>query len=292
MANKIPLPLNQIEGVAAGSTATITLPRNVRYHAVFLEYDTSTAGGATESNMETELPQIRVNLNDVTQRKFSASQLFDVNRTKGLTPEVGDGTLFGYLPILFSEPQRETKGEKEFSAWGMDGVGSFDIEVDIFDNSSQTPTLKAWAIVDEVIEAPKGIVKWKTGTLTINTTGENEFNLVSEKGDSIQGLHFFENTAGDINDLLIEKDGKRMWKLTEGRYTALMSQYMDGLSKVSGNYYVPFDFNHPDDVLTMVTEKRVNNNVQRFKTQEVLATLDMANAASVTLLSEMVGIPD
>lgn len=292
MARKIPLPLNQIEGVAAGSTATITMPRNVRYHAIVLEYDTDTSGGATEANMETELPAIRVNLNDVTQRTFSAAQLFDINRTKGLTPQVGNGTLFGYLPILFSEPHRETKFEKEQSAWGMDGVGSFTIEVDIADNSSQTPMLKAFALVDRVIEAPKGIVKWKKSTLTINSTGTNEFNLVSEKGDSIQGLHFFEGTAGDIDDILIEKDGQKEWQLTEGRYTALMSQLSDGYTKVAGNVFVPLDFNHPEDVMTMVTEKRTNAGIQQFKTQEVLATLNMAQAASVTLMSEMVGLPD
>lgn len=286
---KRPIPLNQIEGVSAGSTATITLPRNFRYHGLCLQYDTTTAGGATEANMETEITEIRIILDDVVQRVCSAAQLFDINRSKGQSPTVGDGTLHGFMPIHFSEPQRESKIEREVTAWGMKDVGSFKIEVDIANNSAQTPTLKGFAVVDKVMEAPKGIVKWKRNTLTIGGTGPNEFNLVSLKGDSIQALHFFEGTDGDIGDLLVEWDGEKMYDLDEMQDKALFSHFVDGYDEVTKKPMVPFDFNHPEDALRAF---RTRQDGQQYRVQEVLATLDMDQAANVTLIAEMVGLPD
>lgn len=288
MATKRIVPLNKIQGVAAGGTATIELPTNVRYHQIVLQYDTSTAGGATEANMETEVTEVRCLIDEVVQRKASAAQIFDINRTKGKTPEVGDGTLPGFIPLFFSEPQRETKAEREATAWGMQGVGNFTIEVDIANNSSQTPTLKGFAIVDDVQEPPLGIVKWKKNTLTVSGTGETPFALNTEKGDSYQGLHLFESSAGDIGDLLLEWDGVKIAQFTEEQEDCLLSNCLDGYVQVAGDVHIPLDQNHPADALRTV--KMVNGKA--VKVEELILTLNMDAANNVTLISETVGIPD
>lgn len=288
MATKRIIPLNKIEGVTAGGTATIALPTNVRYHAIFLEYDTDTSGGATEANMETEISEIRVNIDQITQRKASAAQLFDINRTKGLTPTVGDGTAPGFLPIIFSEQQRVTQLEKESTAWGMAGVQDFQIEVDIVNNSGQTPTLKGFAIVDDVQEAPKGIVKWKRNTITVGATGDLPHSLSTVNGDSYQGLFFFEGSAGDIDDLLIEWDGAKVYQLDQYRDNAYIAQFLKGYEAVSGLVHIPLDNNHPADALRTV--KTVNG--QNVKVQELIATLTMGGTNNVTVISELVGLPD
>lgn len=288
MPTKRIIPLNKIEGVSAGGTATIDLPTNVRYHGICLEYDTDTAGGATEANMETEITEVRVNVNQVTQRKASSAQIFDINRTKGRTPTVGDGTASGYIPLFFSEPQRKTQLEAEATAWGMLGVSDLQIEVDIANNSGQTPVLKGFAVVDDVQEAPKGIVKWKRNTLTISATGETPFSLSTEGGDSYQGLYFFESSNGDINELLLEWDGVKIYQLDEYREDAFIAQFMEGYTKVSACNHVPLDGGHPADALRTI--KDVNG--QRVKVQELIATLNMGAANNVTLISELVGLPD
>lgn len=288
MPTKRIIPLNKIEGVAAGGTATIDLPTNVRYHGICLQYDTDTTGGPTEANMETEITEVRLNLEQVTQRKASAAQIFDINRTKGKTPTVGSGSLPGYIPLFFSEPQRETQLEREATAWGMAGVSDFQIEVDIANNSGQTPSLKGFAIIDDVQEAPKGIVKWKRNTLTIGSTGETPFSLSTTGGDSYQGLHFFEGSAGDIDELLIEWDGVKIYQLTEAQDNALIAQFADGFTTVSGDVFVPLDMNHPADALRTVKEV----NGARIQVQELIATLTMGGANNVTLIREMVGLPD
>lgn len=287
MATKRIIPLNKIEGVTAGGTATIDLPTNVRYHGICLEYDTDTAAGPIEATMETEISEIRLDLDQVTQRKASAAQIFDINRAKGQSP-TGAAAGKGYIPIHFSEPQRERQIEREATAWGMKGVKDFQIQVDIVNNGGQTPSLKGFAVVDDMQEAPKGIVKWKRNVLTVGATGENVFSLSTESGDSYQGLYFFENTAGDIDDVLIEWDGVKMYQLTENQDDAFLNHFADGFDLVSGMVHIPLDMNHPADALRTV--KDVNGN--RVKVQELLAYLNMGAANNVTLIREMVGLPD
>lgn len=289
MATKRIIPLNKITGVTAGNTATITLPTNVRYHGICLQYDTTTTGGPTEATMEAEIKEVRVNIAQKTQRKASAAQIFDINRTKGKAPTVGDASTPGFIPLFFSEPQRETQLEREASAWGMKGVdaGDFQIEVDIVDNS-QTPSLKGFAVVDDVQEAPQGIVKWKRNSITIGATGEEPYSISTTGGDSFQGLHFFENSAGDIDDLLLEWDGVKIYQLNEVQDDAFMAQFVDGYDAVSGNVFVPLDMNHPADVLRTIKEV----NGVRSPVQEIIATLNMGAANNVTLLREVVGLPD
>lgn len=289
MATKRRIPLNKIEGVTAGGTATIDLPTNVRYHAIVLEYDTTTSGGATEANMEAEITEVRCNLEQITQRKASASEIFDLNRSKDVEPQVGDGTIPGYIPLLFTEPQRETQIEREATAWGMQGVQDFQIEVDIANNSGQTPSLKGFAIVDDVQEAPKGIVKWKKNTITISETGEVPYALSTVGGDSYQGLFFFEQTAGDIDKLLLEWDGVKIHDLTDYQNDAAINIFADGFKEVASMYHVPLDGNHPVDVLRTIKQ---NANGQTQQVQELIATLTMGAARNVTVLRELVGLPD
>lgn len=288
MATKRIIPLNKIEGVTAGGTATIDLPTNVRYHGICLEYDTSTAGGPTEATIETEISEVRINIEQVTQRKASSSHIFDINRTKQQSPTVGSASLPGYIPLHFSEPQRERQIEREATAWGMLGVRDFQIEVDIANNSGQTPALKGFAVVDDIQEAPKGIVKWKKNTVTVGATGELPYAFSTETGDSYQGLYFFENTAGDIDELLVEWDGVKIYQLTENQDDAFINHFADGFDGVSGLVHVPFDLNHPADALRTV--KEVGGS--RVKVQELIATLNMGAANNVTVIREMVGLPD
>lgn len=284
MAVKRWIPLNQITGVGPGSTATINLPTGLRYHQLHFEYTTDTAGGPTEVNMETELTEWRLNIDGITQRRCSTAQLFDINRTKGKTPVVG--ATKGYAPFYFSEPQRETYVAREASAWGMKGVGTFQIEVDIANVATQTCTLKGRALVDDLQEAPAGIVKWKREIIQVSATGELTYKLDSGKGDSYQGLHFFEGTAGDIGNLRLLWDGVEIYNGDEHFYDSLLpaSDY----TAVAGLFHVPLDHGNPSDILPMV----VNKNGTLMRVEEFLATLTMDQAANVTLIREVVGSPD
>lgn len=287
MATYRKLPLGRIESVIAGGTAIIQASTSVRYHGIGLEYDTDTAGGATEVNMEAEIKEVRCLLEEVTQRKASASQIFDINRTKGIAPIVGDATKPGYIPLFFSEPQRNTKALRESTAWGMGGVGDFQIEIDIVDNG-QVPKLKAFAIVDDIIEAPAGIVKWKRNNITISETGEVPYYVNTTSGDSIQSLMFFEKNIGDIADILLEWDGVKIEQFTASQRNAYFNSFGDNAEIVEKLQHVLLDHNNPADALRTTTD--INGTVRNI--EEVLVTLNMAAANNVTLIREVIGVPD
>lgn len=284
MAVKRWIKLTQITGVGPGSTATVNLPVGLRYHQLHFEYTTNTGGGPTEANMETELKEFRLNIDGVTQRRCSMAQLFDINRTKGKTPVVGASK--GYAVFYFSEPHRETYVAREATAWGMAGVGTFQIEIDIHNNGGQTCTLKGWALVDDVQEPPAGIVKWKREVIQIAATGELTYKLDSGKGDSYQGLYFFEGAAGDIGNLRLLWDGVELYNGDEHVYDSLLPA--SDFIAVAGLFHVPLDHGNPSDVLPMA---KVTNG-RTMRVEEFLATLTMDAAANVTLVREVVGAPD
>jgi hypothetical protein len=283
MAVKRKLKLNQINGVAAGATATITLPTSVRYHTIYLKYGTDTSGGATEANMETEITEIRCNINGTTQWRLSAAQLFDINRAMSLGAPTA-----GYLPLHFSLPVRRTPAAREATAWGMRGVTSFQIEVDIANNSSQSATLAGFAVVDDVQEPPLGIIKYKPETIQVSATGELTHKLETARGDSYAGLFFFEATDGDIDNVLIKRDGLELFNLTEADIPVLLanSDYTD----VTKLVHVAFDDNNPVDAVPTVNTDGNGNVTSRV--DELLATLTMGGAANVTVVRQLLGRPD
>lgn len=289
MAVKRLIPLNQINGVAAGSTATINLGTGaLRYHKIMLAYKTATVGGASEANMAAEITEVRMNLNGVTQRRFSAQQLFDMNRIKGKSPTVSASTAIpGYLTIYLSEPQRKTKLEREATAWGMGGVGSFQIEVDI-DGGASSPVLSGFAEVDDKLEPPLGIVKWKREVIQVAATGDVSYKMDTLRGDGYQSLTFIEGTAGDIDALKLNWDGVPIYQDDEN----FAAEVLNGsdFTKVSKYRHVPLDWNaHADAVPSVKTNAagKVTGNVSEF-----IATLTMGVAANVTLIRELVGTPD
>ncbi len=284
MATKRIIPLNRISGVNAGGTATIDLPTDVRYHRIWAGYKTDTAGGATQANMEKELKEFRFNIDGVTQKAVSMAQHFKMNKKNKIDP-VADGVQ-GYASFHFSERHRNTKISQEATAWGMLGVGRFQIEIDI-DDTAVSPRIEAWAEVDDVQEAPMGIVKHKKESIQVASSGELVYKLDTEKGDSYQGLYFFETADGDISRIKLEWDGVKMRDTSRQAYNAEIND-IEGLVKVDGMLYIPLDRGNPEDALPSV--KLVNG--QRRKVSEFLATLTMANANNLILIREMVGSPD
>ena len=284
MAVKRVIPLTSISGVAAGGTATVVLPTNVRYHAIWFQYGTAFAGGPTEVNMEAHLTQWRLNLNAVTQRMVSSAHQFDINRTKGVTPDVG--ATVGYMPFFFSEPQRESTPLVEATAWGMKGVESFQIEVDIA-AAAASPTLTGWAIVDDVQEVPMGIVKLRREIIQVAAIGDVSYRLNTENGDSYQGLYLFEVTAGDVNNVRLEWDGTKLFDLDENDIGPFRKYA--GSTTVAGCFHIPLDQNNPADAVPTLKRDREGN---LLKVQEFVATLNMGAAANVTAYREVIGAPD
>jgi hypothetical protein len=287
MAVKRVVPLNQINGVAAGATATINLPVGPRrYHQLMLGYKTATTGGATEANIAAEIKEIRMNIDGVTQRRFTPAELFNMNRIKGKTPTVSASTAIpGYLTIFLTEPERWVNAEREATCWGMNGVGSFQIEIDI-DEDADSPVLSGFALIDDVLAVPAGIVKWKKEIIQVTATGEISYQLDTNRGDSYQSLTFIEDTAGDIDAIELKWDGVQLYKDDENFAPELLNT--SDFTKVSKYRHVPLSWNSLPNLVPTIKDTKSG----RMKVGEFLATLTMGAAHNVTLIREVVGVPD
>lgn len=287
MAVKRVIPLPQISGSNAGTTWTVTVPVGPRrYHMISLEYTSGAAGGATQTQMETDITEIRVNLNSTVQRRMSAKQMNVLNAEKGKSVTAGSSGVPGYLSILFSEPQRKGVQAREATAWGMNGVGSFTIEVDIASGAT-SPKLAAWAVIDDIPAAPASIVKVKRDIITVAATGNINYKADTLKGDAYEGITFIENTAGDISALLATWDNLTLYQDNANFAKELLNQ--SDYSRQSGYRYVPLNFNSIGDFVPSI-KKNPDGSLQ--KVAEFLFTLTMANAANVTAMREVIGQPD
>lgn len=288
MAVKRRVPLNQINGVAAGATATINLPVGPRrYHTIHIGYKCANVGGATEAAITAHLTEIRMNLDGVTQRKFSAAQLFNLNRQKGKSPTVSASTAIpGYLTIFLAEPQRKSVLEREATCWGMKGVGSFQIEIDIA-AAATSPVLSGFALIDDMDEAPMGIVKWKRETIQVSATGDLTYKLDTNKGDSYQGLTFIEATAGDIDAIKLTWDGVPLHQDDEN-FAVEMANVSDWTA-VTKHRHIALDMNA---ISNLVPSVKRGADGKLLKVGEFIATLTMGAPANVTLIREVVGSPD
>ncbi len=288
MSIKRVVPLNQINGVAAGATATINLPVGPRqYHAIVIGYKTATAGGATEATIGSEITEVRMNIDGVTQRRFSPAQLFNLNRQKGKVLTASASVAIpGYLTLFLSEPQRKTDFERELTAWGMKGVGSFQIEIDIASGAA-SPVVNGYAVIDDQNLPPAGIIKWKRETIQVSATGDLTYKMDTNKGDSYQSATFIETTAGDIGALELTWDGVPLYKDDENVAVELLN--MSDFTRVAKYRHVPLNRNVLGDMVPSV-KKDANGNL--IKVGEFIAKLTMDVAANVTLIREVAGSPD
>ncbi|NIT63654.1 MAG: hypothetical protein GWO39_07655 [Gammaproteobacteria bacterium] len=271
------MPLPSAHAVAAGQTATFDLPTDRRYHKLDIVYGTSTAGGANQTNMEAEITEARVKINGRVQRVFSAAQLFDINALNGQSFNTG------HLPIYLSEPWRRDPAGEDALAWGMANVDTFQIEVDI-DSGATSPTLGGIAVIDNVQQPLRGIIKWRRQVVPVSATGIVTVSTLAKNAGSYARLHAFEAAAGDISDVDIEVDQLTVYDLTDDQNTEALDD--QGLSPQADVFHIIFDdTQRVQDALSMA---KANGQ----PVAELRLDFNMAAASSFTLLSEILGNPD
>jgi len=288
MALKRVVPLTSISGVAAGATATVSLPVGpLRYHRITLGYKTATSGGATEATMDSEISEIRMLINGKVQRRFSPAQLFNLNRQKGKTPTVSNSTSIpGYLTMFLAEPQHKTNTERELTVWGMLGVSTFQLEIDIAPGAS-SPVITGYAVIDDVPQPPQSIVKWIREVIQVSATGIVNYKLDTSTPDSYQDVTFIEGSAGDITNLLLTWDSLPLYQDDSNIAVELLND--TDYTRVSAYRHVPLSYNSIGNAVPSIRSNGAGGiiNVGNF-----LAQLTMGNANNVTVMREMIGKPN
>ena len=270
------IPLPAFTNVVAGSTATLDLPVDRRYHHIMLEYRQGAGGTlATEAQILAQVEEIRININGVTQRKFTPAKLFSMLKTEGYAPGAG------FIPIYFSEPWRRTTSGEDNLAWNMNGNAStFQIEVDLAP-AAATPKLGGYQSTDQVAGPLQGIKRFTNMTVPIVAVGDYTLTQLPLDG-AYQRIHCFETAVADITRVKILAGEVAIYDMTRDQQREHVKE--QGGTPQDGVFQILFDPTRrlPDVLPTVTAAGRVNLRLD----------FTMANANPFDLLAEVIGTPD
>ncbi len=264
--------LGSFNSVGAGQTATISLPTDRRYHAVFINYKTN----ANQATIEADITEIRVKVGGKTQRVYSAKELNIINGLNGYSFRAG------YIPIFFSEPWRRNQLQEDLLAWGMANINDFQIEV-VIDSAAVSPTLGGFAIVDNVEQNLENIIKVRRQGVGVTATGIVTVHTLT-KQDIYHRIHCIEAAAGDIKSVDITIDSFDVYKQKDAENDAVLD--MRGFVPQASVFHVVFDeTQRVEDGLPLI--KPNGKAVSEFRLD-----FDMSTTNDFTMLIETRGNPD
>lgn len=264
--------LPSFNGVAAGSTATLNLPIIGVYHALRLYF---TLGGvaATIAEMAALITGIRVKINGKVQRTYSAAELMALNAFRGIAP------VNGHLPIFFAEPWRRTAQGEDVLAWGMVGVSTFQVEVDIAAGAT-SPALLAVAEKSSENRSLGAIVKVRK--FAFSAAGAGAFNIQTlPKTDNYFAMHM--GTAA-ISDVEIKVNQVEQVAASRSMVHQMVTE--KGWVPQTGYTHLAFDHTGRVGDILMVKDSK-GTQAADFRVD-----LTMTGAANFTLITEVVGGAD
>jgi hypothetical protein len=178
--------------VAAGSTASVIVPRGPTYRNFVLKYGTATAGGPTEANMKAEIDMVRVKINSIVRFELSGTHLLDL-----MHHYYGRTVAAGLMVIPFARPWHRTIPGEENLALGTRNIDTLEVEVDI-NSGATTPTLELQAQVDPVLRDLGQIVEVHKTTLQPAATGVYEWSQIPRSQGDLLAMHLDESSAAVI----------------------------------------------------------------------------------------------
>jgi len=210
------------------------------------------------------------------QRRYSAKEINLINHLNGYEH------IAGFLPIFFSEPWRRNAGGEDILAWGMQGVGTFQIEIDVA-SSASSPTISGYAVVDNVQQPLQSIIKVRKQTVGVSATGAVTVSTLPKR-DVYHRIHCLENTAADIADVEVTIDSLEVYKMDDAENSALLATR--GFNEDAKAFHIIFDeTQRVEDGIPMA--KANNQPIAEFRID-----VNMAAANDFTMLVETRGNPD
>ena len=251
------------DGVAAGQTATVSLPIGLSYHELLLTYS-----GATLA----EINEIRVVANGQTIQRYTEAADLDLKNQFD-----GQAAANGVLNIPVGDRYGlKTRAGVEFTKLGtgrLDDpkpITSLQLEVDI-DAAAVGPALSLSAIQSDADQS--GIIKF-VHEFIYNPSAAGEFEISDLPKGRDFGQLIFQST--NINSIEIFRDGFSVWKRTKAENDKIQG---DGVRIPQAGIFV-VDF----------TEKGYGSESLVTKgVQDLRFRLDMAGADTVPLVVESYG---
>lgn len=268
--------LTGIEGVAAGSIATINAPINRRYHQLNLFYTES----AVAASVLTGLEWVRLTVNGVLMRNLTPAQalaIVNLNSKKWTNADFTPAT--GELPLYFSEPWRASVIGEEATSWPIYsdlGAQTFTIQIKIASGVT-APGLKCLASFDYGRNVNDGVqfvtpikqlpyaYNVPVGIFDITTLPINY---------PIQRIHLFPS-AGGVAYVEVYRDSEKVLEATRAENQRMLAGHgLDGAS--SGiSYPICFDL-----------DQQLSNPLVVSRDLDVRVTQETASATLTAIVEQ------
>lgn len=211
--------------LASGSTATLKLPVNRRYHWLkfFLVANTTAAGHAALTNVKDIIESIQLYVGGRLVRDVTPLFLQMLCKLNGVT-----GISALELPIFFSEPWRASVMDEQATAWDVNDVTDFSVRIK-FLATAQDIGLTGLACYDG------GRARLANGQVVLNIVKHLPYSAYAVAGSRdftefpvnlpIQRIYFTGVDANQITKVDVIADSFKIHEAEEAENAAILSDY-------------------------------------------------------------------
>jgi len=246
--------INGMNGVVAGGVATLDIPPGRRYHAL-KAWLAATVSSAPSTDPTVIISSARLIVNGVVMRDLTPTQVLNIAKLNGITPDATTGE----LPFYFSEPWRASVIGEESTSWDMFGQSKFTLELTFL-----TTALSPSCVVEAAFDYGRNVDGTGKNFLAIvkqlrytrsNPTGAVDIIDLPQQYP-IQRIHLT-TSAGSISSLEIWNDTVKVMEGITANINDFYKDYRLTPSAASFGLSAVFDYSQQiSDALFVV-----NNNL-------------------------------
>lgn len=225
--------LNQVENVAASTTATIRIPIGWMYHQVMLVLTNITAATINE---------LRVIANGQTIMRGTGVEFDTLNQQLGFSAVSSAGVLL--IPFKRLGLRDRALAEMTSLLTGQpyaDGtvIQTLTIELDL--DATASPSLVAYAEASAAVAGKQNWIKRQVPYVSDLSSGENQIDRLNKGGRMYKGLNrlMIGEAAAVLTELKINRDNYEAWDRTALLNDAFLANGHDNRAAVAG--YFIFD---------------------------------------------------
>jgi len=226
---RIPIKVNEVNGVAPGNVAVVRVPVGKRFHGIRIIASglVSTGPDVAATQASQVVTNVRVLVNGTEQRNLPTDIYQKIARLNKVV--VGDLT----IPIFFSETWRATATQEEMTSWDTYYSTTFTLEVTIA-SGIINPQIVVYSESDDIRNVDSAgkpfflIVKQLKRSYISGGAGIQDINSVIPTGFPINRI-YIQNSAGAVDNLQVFADDVLVKEATKSANDEMLSEYnIDG----------------------------------------------------------------
>src|SRR3989338_3070994 len=180
-------------GIAAGAKATARIPTTGTHYALFLRCLTAAGVALTRAQMIADVGNIVVRING--KQILEGTATFFLDRQKYYSDAVNADNVSGIIPIFFPLPSLESDPERRVLGWGMLGVDSFEVEVNIL-GVAQLASMEVYSEVSDEQRTFGRHIRIRKFPQVFGVTGLQEIQTLAREDGAVDYLALHIETPG------------------------------------------------------------------------------------------------